>query len=546
MEKSARVATPRGAWPLELRRRFPERSRAQEPALERWLGPMAAVLAMLAAACASTDSGSSDGSGASPASGGAVATGGSPTAGGMTATGGVSPLGTGGQPGSGGGGFATGGASPGGWTDSGGTTTGGALTGGAPTGGWTGSSGAPTGGAPTGGTTTGGAPTGGTQTGGALTGGTPTGGASTGGASTGGASTGGASTGGALTGGAPTGGLATGGGSTGGMGTAGDSGTGGAPGVEGPCDIFESAATPCVGAWSTARALYGTYSGSLYQVQRTSDGATTEIPVLSPGGIADSSVQDAFCTGDCIITVIYDQSPRVNDLFISRPVFWLEDGGVGSNAAAARITLGGHPVYGVKFVGAAKNSYRTNNPNGTATGDEAETLYEVIDSKVYNQFCCNSFGNAETTGNPDGEATMEAIYFGNCEMFGGGSGDGPWLLADLEAGTFPSNQKWDESIPPFVTPAFGTLMLKGFSGNRFALKGGDAQSGALFTQWDGARPAGYSPMKKQGDIVLGTGGDGSFYSTGVFFEGAVTIGCADDDSVDDAIQANIVAAGYGR
>ena len=45
---------------------------------------------------------------------------------------------------------------------------------------------------------------------------------------------------------------------------------------------------------------------------------------------------------------------------------------------------------------------------------------------------------------------------------------------------------------------------------------------------------------------VGTGGDGSFYSTGVFFEGAITSGCADGNTVDDAIQANIVAAGYGK
>ena len=56
----------------------------------------------------------------------------------------------------------------------------------------------------------------------------------------------------------------------------------------------------------------------------------------------------------------------------------------------------------------------------------------------------------------------------------------------------------------------------------------------------------YSPMEKQGAIVLGSGGDGSTWSAGSFFEGAMTIGCPDDNSVDDAIQANIVAAGYGR
>ena len=53
-------------------------------------------------------------------------------------------------------------------------------------------------------------------------------------------------------------------------------------------------------------------------------------------------------------------------------------------------------------------------------------------------------------------------------------------------------------------------------------------------------------MKKQGSIILGTGGDGSAWSQGVWFEGAMTTGCSSDSAVDDAIQANIVAAGFGK
>jgi hypothetical protein len=53
-------------------------------------------------------------------------------------------------------------------------------------------------------------------------------------------------------------------------------------------------------------------------------------------------------------------------------------------------------------------------------------------------------------------------------------------------------------------------------------------------------------MQKQGSIILGTGGDGSAWSTGVWYEGAMTFGCNDDKAVDDAIQANIVAAGFGK
>jgi hypothetical protein len=52
-------------------------------------------------------------------------------------------------------------------------------------------------------------------------------------------------------------------------------------------------------------------------------------------------------------------------------------------------------------------------------------------------------------------------------------------------------------------------------------------------------------MKKQGAIVLGTGGDGSKDGAGVFYEGAITSGNP-PDSTDDAVQANIVSAGYGR
>ena len=47
------------------------------------------------------------------------------------------------------------------------------------------------------------------------------------------------------------------------------------------------------------------------------------------------------------------------------------------------------------------------------------------------------------------------------------------------------------------------------------------------------------------DVQCGTGGDGSPGGTGTFFEGAITRG-APPDSTDDAVQADIVAAGYGQ
>jgi hypothetical protein len=89
-------------------------------------------------------------------------------------------------------------------------------------------------------------------------------------------------------------------------------------------------------------------------------------------------------------------------------------------------------------------------------------------------------------------------------------------------------------------------MVKGFSGDHYTIKAGDAQSGTTMSiKYDGVRPPGYKPMKKQGAVELGTGGDGSSGGCGIFFEGAITTGVS-SDAIDNAIQANIVAAGYGK
>ena len=69
--------------------------------------------------------------------------------------------------------------------------------------------------------------------------------------------------------------------------------------------------------------------------------------------------------------------------------------------------------------------------------------------------------------------------------------------------------------------------------------------------YDGPRPqvgkngTGYQPMQKQGAIILGIGGDNSDSAIGTFFEGVITRGYT-TDAADDAVQANIVAAGYSE
>lgn len=65
----------------------------------------------------------------------------------------------------------------------------------------------------------------------------------------------------------------------------------------GPCHIYSSDNTPCIAAHSTTRALYSAYSGSLYQVKRASNGATSDIAPLSAGGSLSTFYNDARPNG---------------------------------------------------------------------------------------------------------------------------------------------------------------------------------------------------------------------------------------------------------
>ena len=85
-----------------------------------------------------------------------------------------------------------------------------------------------------------------------------------------------------------------------------------------PCDYYGAAGTPCVAAHSTTRALYSAYAGPLYSVTRASDMKSKTITTLVAGGFADAASQDAFCKAtDCTVEIIFDQSPKGNDLKVS-------------------------------------------------------------------------------------------------------------------------------------------------------------------------------------------------------------------------------------
>ncbi|NUS83088.1 MAG: alpha-L-arabinofuranosidase [Streptomyces sp.] len=322
------------------------------------------------------------------------------------------------------------------------------------------------------------------------------------------------------------------------------------PSGSGPCDIYAAGGTPCVAAHSTVRALYGSYNGSLYQVRRTSDNATRDIGVSAPGGFVDAAVQDSFCAGtSCVITVVRDQSGHGNDLWYQGSA--QVPGSSQSSPAKATsesLTAGGTKAYSL-YINPGNSYWRDGHLTGVPTGAAPEGAYMVTSGTHVNNGCCFDYGNSETSRKADAAGAMDAINFGTECWFGGCAGSGPWVQADLEWGLYSGgSQSWNPNQRAFPSK-FVTAMLKNNGTSQFALKGGNAQSGGLTTLWDGGLPGGYSPMKKQGAIVLGSGGDcckpggGANLSAGTFYEGAIVAGYP-SDATDNAVQANIIAAGY--
>jgi hypothetical protein len=319
-----------------------------------------------------------------------------------------------------------------------------------------------------------------------------------------------------------------------------------APATRLPCDIYAAGGTPCVAAHSTTRALFAAYGGSLYQVRRSSDNTTRDIGPLTRGGTANAAGQDSFCAGTtCVITVVYDQSGHGNNLAYQGP------GGAGgqdtpATATSEALTVNGSKAYSL-YINPRNSYWHNGSASGVPTGSAPEGEYLVTSGTHVNGGCCFDYGNSETDRQADGAGAMDAIYFGTSCWFGGCSGSGPWVQADLEYGLHPGgSQSWNPNQRAF-TSRFVTAMLKNNGTSRFAIKGANAQSGAPATLWDGALPNGYSPMRKQGAIVLGSGGDccatNTNQSLGAFYEGAMVAGYP-SDATESGVQAAVVAAGY--
>jgi len=302
---------------------------------------------------------------------------------------------------------------------------------------------------------------------------------------------------------------------------------------ERPCDLLAST-TPCVAAISTTRALYGAYAGPLYEVTRASDKKQMDIGLVR-GGYANTAAQDKFCSGTtCTITKIYDQTPNNNDLTPAPPGGAAKGPGPdGYDAPAVANALpamvGGHKVYGIAILPGM--GYRNDTAKGTAVNGQAEGVYMVTSALNLNGKCCFDFGNAETNNLDNDIGHMDAI-----NIMCNGDPCTPDAGLDMENGIYGHLK-----VP--TSNMFATDMGVCDGQHHYAIYQGNAQAGGLTSTGVIPLPKGYQPMKQEGAIILGIGGDNSNWAKGYFFEGVMTAGMPGEAALR-VVQANIVAAKY--
>ncbi len=357
------------------------------------------------------------------------------------------------------------------------------------------------------------------------------------------------------------------GGSSGSAGAAGAAGAGGSTGTgtrtDGPCDVYATAAAPCVAAYSTIRGLSKAYTGPLLQVRNGSSakntgtgGMTKDIMMLADGYVDTASI-DAFCMGSiCTVSKLYDQSGNGNHLGPAKKGN-TAGGATGaeddyeSSATKGAVTAGGHKVYSLYM--AVHEGYRLqavgkNMPLGSAS----QGIYELADGTHYGAACCWDFGNVTT--DPTKYGVMNTLFFGKA-YWGNGAPSGPWMMADFEGGVWaggavkgdpgwgalndahPANPKDPALAVPFAMGVSNTGMGK------WALRAADVKTATdLATAYEGAQPV---KINNLGGIVLGVGGDNSNNSWGTFYEGAIVAGYP-TAATDLAVMKNVQAVGYTK
>ena len=175
---------------------------------------------------------------------------------------------------------------------------------------------------------------------------------------------------------------------------------------------------------------------------------------------------------------------------------------------ALPVTVGGQTAYGVKVTPGV--GYRVDNAKDVPTGSQPEGVYMVTSSNYVNGQCCFDYGSGENSHTDDGNATMNAIEWGTACWFGGCTGTGPWVEADLENGMYHTNtgSNKDPNNSGVHFP-FVSAWEKNNGTTNFTLKYGNATSGGLTTAVLGRAAQRVLADEDDSSILLGTGGDNS-------------------------------------
>ena len=310
--------------------------------------------------------------------------------------------------------------------------------------------------------------------------------------------------------------------------------------TEEPCDIYAAADTPCVAAHSTTRALYDAYDGPLYQVERASDGTTTDICLVSTGGVRQLGHAGLVLRGHyLLITEIFDQSGHGNNL-TDAPAGG-DDSGPDSlaNAAAAPVRSTGTRPTGSTPAPASGTGTTPPLASRPATRRRASTTSSTARTST------TSAASTSATPRPTTTTTATAPWKPSTSAtrrLGHGAGTGPWIMADLENGLYSGSNAGYNSGDPTIDYRFTTAMIEG-EGEPVGDHRRQRAIGLACPPTSAGRALGLQPDDKQGAIMLGIGGDNSDGGAGTFYEGVMTSGYP-TAATEDAVQANIVSADY--
>jgi hypothetical protein len=174
---------------------------------------------------------------------------------------------------------------------------------------------------------------------------------------------------------------------------------------------------------------------------------------------------------------------------------------------------------------------RNDKTSGIEVNGQPEGVYMVTSGIHANGGCCFDFGNAETNSRDDGNGHMDAIRL-MC-----GKPCNPHVGLDMENGVYPG-------LPVTTGLPFVTALGANDGQKKYQVYWGNAQVGGLATT--GLLPLlskSYTPMRQEGAILLGIGGDNSNASLGSFFEGVMTAGFPSPATMNE-VQTNVISVGY--